>query len=157
MNIKFTVSLFVLILFSIIPFNKVHGQNMDKQNMAKILGKEAVIIESTGNSWQIKLKEVTILIIIDESADRMRMISPAALVKDLKKSDYPKLMEANYHSALDARYSINGDYVWSTYIHPLKALGDEELISAMYQVRNLVLTYGTSYSSTSLVFGAGGK
>jgi len=142
-----------LIAFLILASITLKAQDMTKQKMAKILGKETTILETSERSWQVRLDQITLVIIIDENANRMRVISPAAYTKDLKKKDYVTLLEANYHSALDAKYAIDGEYVWSTYVHPLKELSEEQFIDALYQVRNLVYTYGGSYTSTNLVFG----
>ncbi|MBW2687239.1 MAG: hypothetical protein JRE19_15185 [Deltaproteobacteria bacterium] len=64
---------------------------------------------------------------------------------------------ANFHSALDARYAISGEWLYSIYLHPLESLSDGELRSAVSQVVMLVKTYGTTYSSAGIVFGGGAE
>ena len=65
------------------------------------------------------------------------------------------MMQANFDSALDARYAIAQGLLWATYIHPLAPLQKNQLISGVGQVVNLALTYGTAYSSGGLSFNGG--
>ena len=44
--------------------------------------------------------------------------------------------------------------MWCVFIHPLKALSEEQVIDAMSQVYYGAMTFGTTYSSTDLVFPA---
>ena len=65
-------------------------------------------------------------------------------------------MEANFDRALDAKYAIANGVLWSVFAHPLKELTKEQTIDAFNQVRNLVYNYGSSYTSTDILFGGGG-
>ena len=73
----------------------------------------------------------------------------------LKEEDLKTMMEANFDRALDAKYALSNGVLWSVYAHPLKELQKEQLIDAIYQVKNLVNNYGTSYTSTDFIFGGG--
>ncbi len=64
-------------------------------------------------------------------------------------------MQANFDSALDARYCIAKDILWAVFIHPLSELSDEEFISGLAQTINLAATYGSTFSSGALVFQGG--
>ena len=66
-----------------------------------------------------------------------------------------RLMQANFDSALDARYAIAQGALWSTFIHPLSSINDEDFVSGLGQTVNLVLTYGSSFASGGVVFGGG--
>lgn len=99
---------------------------------------------------------VTMVLVIDERANRMRIVSPISELARLDPNTLEVLMQANYHSALDARYALSEGTVFAAYIHPLSELTDVQLQAAVIQVANLVLTFGTEYSSTGLVFGAPG-
>ncbi len=85
----------------------------------------------------------------------MRIMSPvvdnSALTPDLAV----RLMQANFDSALDARYAIAKGKLWSVFIHPLSPLTDKELKSGLHQVVTLVRSYGGSFSSGGLQFGGG--
>jgi hypothetical protein len=65
------------------------------------------------------------------------------------------LLQANFDSALDARYAIAQDTLWGTFIHPLSELSDEEFLVGLAQTVNVVTSYGTSYSSGMFIFGGG--
>ena len=66
-----------------------------------------------------------------------------------------RLLQANFDTALDARYSIAKNIVWSLYLHPLGSLDDAQFLAAIGQVVNLATSFGTTYSSGALTFGGG--
>ena len=66
-------------------------------------------------------------------------------------------MVSNFHLALDARYAIAKGVLYAAYIHPLKELTEQQLQSAVIQVSTLRLTFGTTYTSGALTFGADNK
>ena len=88
----------------------------------------------------------------DERANRMRFIVPVMPVGNAPKEFLLRLLKANFHSALDSRYAIANGLVWSTFLHPLKSLTDEQAAAALSQVIKLASTTGSSYSSSDLVF-----
>lgn len=105
--------------------------------------------------WRFFLHDYPATVITDEKADRMRIIVPVAKVEDIDASQLTRLMQANFDSALDARYSIAKGIVWSAYIHPLSVLSEHQFIDGLAQTVNLAATYGTTYSSGVLIFGGG--
>ena len=107
------------------------------------------------NNWQFNIEGYQVTILTDQRADRMRIIVPVESVDNIKAERLYRLMQANFDSALDARYSIAQDILWSAYIHPLAALDDEQFISGLGQVINLADSYGSSYSSGALIFQGG--
>ena len=58
-------------------------------------------------------------------------------------------------AVLDARYAVAQGMLWGTYIHPLSTLTDEEFLVGLGQTANVVLSYGTSYSSGVFMFNGG--
>ena len=111
--------------------------------------------QDNGRIWQLKVAEVTVLVVTDEAADRMRVIAPVREADGLEPDEVTRMMQANFDTALDARYAIAKGVVWSAFIHPLSALRKTQLISGVGQVVNLVRSYGTLYSSGGLIFGGG--
>ena len=98
----------------------------------------------------------TLMVITDEKANRMRIMMPiqsfdVSQPQDLKTAII--VLHANYDRALDARYAISDGLLWSAFIHPLSSLTEEDLASALDQVRTLRKNTGTSYSSGALQFG----
>ena len=65
------------------------------------------------------------------------------------------MMQANFDTALDARYAVAQGRVWGIFIHPLGALERAEFLSGLAQTVNLARTYGTLYSGGAQVFGGG--
>ncbi len=61
-------------------------------------------------------------------------------------------MEANFHSALDVKYAISNDIVWSIFVHPLAELSEDQVEDAINQIFFSVVTFGTTYTSTNLTF-----
>ncbi|NKC15049.1 MAG: hypothetical protein GKR94_23525 [Gammaproteobacteria bacterium] len=105
--------------------------------------------------WRFHIKEREVLLITDEQADRMRVIAVIDKAEALDQKHLFRLMQANFDTALDARYAIAKGYLWSAFIHPLSPLTDEQFISGVAQVVTLVVTYGSTYSSGAMSFGGG--
>jgi len=59
----------------------------------------------------------------------------------------------DFHSALDAKYSLYEGFVIGIYTHPLQELDEKQMVNAMQQVVNLSKNFGTSYTSTDVMFG----
>ncbi len=108
-----------------------------------------------GSSWQIKYRNMPIFVVADDDADRIRIMSPVSSAATLSEDHLVRLMQANFESALDARYAIAQGAVWSAYIHPLSVLDEREFFSGMGQTVSLVVTYGTTFSSGALAFTGG--
>ncbi|MEL7298368.1 MAG: hypothetical protein AAGJ86_11965 [Pseudomonadota bacterium] len=107
------------------------------------------------NSIAFSFADRDVLIIADPTADRMRVMTPVNAADALDPEELYRLLQANFDSALDARYAIANDMLWSTFIHPLATLSDEELLSGIGQTLNVADTFGTTYSSGAMVFGGG--
>lgn len=105
--------------------------------------------------WQFIIEQREVYVITDEKADRMRIISPVAELDTLKAAQMKRLLQANFDSALDARYAIAKELLWSAYLHPLTSLQDKQFLGAIGQVVNLATTFGSSYSSGALIFRGG--
>ena len=125
---------------------------MDNDNLEKILYVVGDTLAGQPGNWQMIVDEIPIFILTDEYHNRMRMVSPVKKAADLTDEEQQKCMEANFHSALDVRYAISDEVLWVAYIHPLQELTKEQAIDAISQVYHAVLTFGTTYSSTELVF-----
>jgi hypothetical protein len=128
---------------------------MTPQRMAEVftvLDPEAVI-EPNGMSFTIA--NVPVTVIMDPVADRMRILVPISSAEGLDDGALLRLMQANFDTALDARYAIANNRVWATYIHPLSPLETDQLISGVAQTVTLAQTFGDTYSSGAVMFGGG--
>jgi hypothetical protein len=109
----------------------------------------------TGNSWQFTLQERTMLVVTDTTAARMRIITPIALVEDLPEDAMQRLMQANFDTALDARYAVAQNLVWGAFIHPLDTLTTRDFAAGILQTVSLGETFGTTFSSGAISYGGG--
>jgi len=128
------------------------SQNMSNKDLEKIIYVVSDSLQGVTGNWQFLIEDKLFICVTDEKHNRMRIISPIIEEKKLSNTDKQKLLEANFHSALDARYAIANDYLWAVFIHPLKELSKDQVMDAISQVYTAVLTYGTTYNSTGLSF-----
>ena len=108
-----------------------------------------------GSTWYFNIIGLDAVLVFDIEADRMRVLIPIENTGDLSKGELLRLMQANFDSALDARYAIAQGQLWGAYIHPLSTLTDEEFLLGIGQTANVVASFGSSYSSGMFVFGGG--
>lgn len=108
-----------------------------------------------GPTWYFNVGGLDAILIYDIDADRMRVLIPINDADDLSPEELLRLMQANFDSALDARYAIAQGQLWGTFIHPLSALTDEEFLLGIGQTANIATSFGSSYSSGMFLFGGG--
>lgn len=129
----------------------------DKMNNSKL---EKILIEMgtvKGNEgyWELTVADRMMLVITDQFNNRMRIISPVVEKKDLKKGQWEDILEAQFDRALDVKYALWNDVLWSCFVHPLGELTEEQVKDAVSQVYYAAKNFGTSYVSTDLQFGGG--
>lgn len=129
------------------------AQDMSIKKMEKILKKEATIVEGQDGIWTVEIAQRPVMIVTDENANRMRIFSPIVERAELNEKALERMLEANFDSALDAKYSIWEGVVISVFTHPLKELSDGQFTDALKQVVRLTETFGTTFSSTDVIFG----
>ena len=112
------------------------------------------VVGQMGN-WQFLINKRDILVITDERHNRMRIMSPVTTQDRLNEAELTRLLEANFSSALDAKYALRDQTLWSVFTHPLGELSDEQFLDCVAQVANLANNFGQSYASGNLFFGAG--
>lgn len=108
-----------------------------------------------GNTWQFVFQERPIILVFDENADRMRMFTPIGPESALDADLMRRMLQANFDSALDARYAVANKLIWSVFIHPLSPLDQEQFASAIVQVLNVATSFGSSFSSGLFTYGGG--
>ena len=138
----------LLILISTFGFAQMNNTQLED-----ILAIESDSIIGLQGRWQLTYKEVPMLVITDEKNDRMRIMTPVVETSKLTKEVLSLCLEANYHSVLDAKYAIADAVLWSVYIHPLSPLTKSQVQSALSQVYYASQTFGTTFTSTGLIFG----
>ncbi len=110
---------------------------------------------SNGNQFQMTIEDVPILIVTDFRADRMRAMVPIRSISEMTGEEVMRVMQANFDTALDARYAIAQGRLWGVYIHPLSPLEKDQFISGLGQAVNLAKTYGSLYTGGAMSFGGG--
>lgn len=142
------ISVLLLFLFSSVAFS----QNMNNDILEELFNKVSDTVHGSKGRWQFNIEHVSFICLTDTNHNRMRIISPiveaSKLTEDLKNN----ALLANFHTVLDAKYAISDDVLWSVFIHPLKELTKEQVANAIEQVYFANVTFGSTYSSTSLVF-----
>ena len=128
---------------------------MTMQRMAEIIRAVDPNAEAAGNAIQFIIDDIPLVVIADPVADRMRAMVPIRAAEGLTAQELMRLMQANFDSALDARYAVAQGRLWGVYIHPLSPLEKDQLLSAFIQTINVARTYGQTYSGGATVFGGG--
>ncbi|MEM1351998.1 MAG: hypothetical protein AAGF27_06620 [Pseudomonadota bacterium] len=108
-----------------------------------------------GAAFRFTLQDIPVVVITDPRADRMRAMVPIRSAEGLDADELMRLMQANFDSALDARYAVAQGRLWGVYIHPLSPLEPAQFVSGLAQTVNVALTYGQTYSGGGTVFGGG--
>jgi len=126
---------------------------MDQQGMERYVAGRSEVLQHEPGYLLFKFSQVSMAVISDAEHDRMRIIAPVVSYDELDEAAKDAVMEANFRSALDARYAVSNGVLYAAFIHPMVALSEQQLQAAIDQVANLVHTYGSSYSSGQLVYG----
>lgn len=108
-----------------------------------------------GPGFSFTIDDVPVLIVTDVAANRMRAMVPIRSADTMTADEMQRVMQANFDSALDARYAIAQERLWGVFIHPFKELERDQLISGIAQTVNIAKTYGSLYSGGATQFGGG--
>ena len=125
---------------------------MNNHRLDTLIREHGNVDEGQLGHWRFEYQDRSLLVMSDEMHNRMRIITPVAEVNDLGDQIWLLVLTANFDRALVARYAINGDYLWSAYIHPLQELTDDQFLDGLRQVVTLADNFGTSFSSGDLMF-----
>lgn len=128
------------------------SQNMTNGKMGTIFEQMADSIQGKNGQWQFKINDVFFVCVTDSTHNRMRIMSPIAEESRLDETLLRASLIANFHTALDVKYAISDDILWAVFIHPLKELTKQQVLDAISQTYYANINFGTSFSSTSLVF-----
>jgi hypothetical protein len=125
---------------------------MTTQAMGKLLESYLTELEGQPGFWRGSRGETPVFVFSDDAHDRMRIMAPIGVVEELDPELLHVLLQANYDRALDARYAMRGNELWSVVVHPLATLATDDLPSLFDQVVLLVKNTGSTFASTELVF-----
>ncbi|MEM1059156.1 MAG: hypothetical protein AAGK14_07895 [Verrucomicrobiota bacterium] len=125
---------------------------MTEARLQAILGDLATEYQADGNVLQFTFRGTDLTCISDQRANRMRILAPIMPASELEPGQLEAMLQANFHTALDARYAMSNGLVYALFLHPLDSLTEDDVKLAAFQVANLALTFGTDYSGGTLVF-----
>jgi hypothetical protein len=111
--------------------------------------------QTDGSRFQFVIDDIPVLVITDIGADRMRALVPIRSAEGMSPEEVMRVMQANFDTALDARYAVAQGRLWGTYIHPLSPLEKDQFISGIAQTVNIAKTYGSLFSGGAMSFGGG--
>ncbi len=112
-------------------------------------------VSPEGGGISFTIEDVPVLVFADPAMNRMRAMVPIRRVEGMTQDELARAMQANFDTALDARYAIARGQLWAVFIHPLRELERDQLISGIGQTVNIALTYGTLYHGGAAQFGGG--
>lgn len=138
------------------PKAAVEG-TMTTKRMGEIIKRLDPKAKATSNAsaWQFHVEEVPVVVVTDAGNNRMRVMIALKKADTMSAEELLRLSQANFDTALDARYAIAKGLLWATFIHPLSELHDRQFITGIGQTVNAAKSYGTTYSSGVLSFGGG--
>ena len=142
---------FCLFLFP----SKHFSQGTNNTQLDSLISMVGDSIQGIEGMWQFQFKGRHLWVITDEDHNRMRIISPIALIEDLEKEHIMNAMTANFHTALDVKYAISEELMWAVFIHPLQELQHHQFVDAILQVFLAAENFGSTYASTELIFPGG--
>lgn len=143
---------YIIILFLSLGSIFTFSQEMTVTKLGNIIEQVSDNVVSNKSRWNFTINDIPFMVIADSTHNRMRIISPIAEVSKLSEELKTASLMANFHTALDIKYAISDDVLWAAFIHPLKELSEEQVIGAVSQVYYGHVNFGTTFSSTSLVF-----
>jgi hypothetical protein len=141
-------------ILALLFFVSSSNAQFNNDSLEKLLKIKVDSLSGQSGRWQAIYNDTPLIILTDEQNNRMRIISPIIETASLDKGLLLDTLTANFHSALDVKYAISNGILWSVFVHPLDILTDQELTSSINQVSAAAITFGTTFSSTPLLFGA---
>lgn len=106
-------------------------------------------------AFSLSIDDIPVLIVTDVRANRMRAMVPIRSAETMTAEEMQRVMQANFDSALDARYAVARGQLWGVFLHPFKELERDQFISGVAQTVNVAKTYGSLFSSGAGQFGTG--
>lgn len=114
---------------------------MTLANLRGILKETVENLKGESGQWRFTYAGVEMALLTSLPHDRMRIVAPIGPEVQLTDQQRKRMLEANFHSALDVRYATSNGLVYAAYIHPLSPLHHEEIQSALRQAAELVKTF----------------
>lgn len=143
---------FLLVVLFVFSYQSSQSQTMSNQELGTIISVVSDNITGNTGRWQFNIKDTVLICLTDSTNNRMRIMSPVMESYKLTEELKTLSLSANFHTALDVKYAISDNVLWSVFTHPLKELSKDQVIDAISQVYYANVNFGSSFASTSLVF-----
>ena len=110
-------------------------------------------IRGEAGRWAVHVDdEIEVYIVADDETDRMRIMVPIARVDRTEVDLLWVLLLSNYDRALDAKYAIYEDLIWSTWSRRLSWSDAVEVEAAIQDVIRLARNTGTTFATGDVVY-----
>lgn len=126
---------------------------MNQTTLGALLPSLLADLEGGDGVWRATRAEVPVYVLCDEEHNRIRAMAPIGELRTLDADFLALLLRANFDRALDAKFTLRENEVWSLFVHPLSTLVSDDLGLFLDQVVALARNTGTTYASTDLIFG----
>jgi hypothetical protein len=154
MTMMISFKSFGMLLSSTLMLTVSSAEKTNNALFGAVLEKECDALTGGRGSWDCTVGERTLMILTDESHNRMRIMTSIAQADDLSQETLRTLLEANFDRALDSKYALTHDgQLMSLFMHPLAELDLDQVPAMLQQVKTLADNYGTTYASSGLSFG----
>lgn len=107
-------------------------------------------VRPPSETWSFRTGPFSVLIQTQEDADRLRIVAFISDAADLDRDHLRRLLEANAHSTLDARYALVEGRLVSAFLHPLRETSHAQFVLGLYQTLHCAETCGSSFSGGTL-------
>jgi hypothetical protein len=126
---------------------------MNRNTLGALLPSLLTDLDGREGFWRGMRDDVPVYVLCDEEHNRMRVMAPIGELRELDPEFLALLLRSNFDRALDAKFTLRGNELWSLFVHPLSTLASDDLGLFLDQVVTLARNTGTTYASTELVFG----
>ena len=127
---------------------------MTVEELAELLTQATDDFRRSPTHWQFIHEGIPMACLTDLGYDRMRFIAPITELSAIDDATKDAVLEANFHTALDARYGTSNGLLFAAFLHPLSSLEGPLARSALDQVASLVHTFGSHFTSGAIEFTA---
>jgi hypothetical protein len=125
---------------------------MTVDELAELLNQTTDDFRRSATHWQFIHEGIPMACLTDLGYDRMRFIAPITELSQIDDATKDAVLEANFHTALDARYGTSNGLLFAAFLHPLSSLEGALARSALDQVASLVHTFGSHFTSGAIEF-----
>lgn len=126
--------------------------HMSCAQLARTLEDIVPNVEGGDGTWMATVDGLSVFVLADERADRIRVMTPIARADHGDHDLYLVLLSANFDRALEAHYAVHDGVVWCLFVHALGELTGQELRRAVNGVVTLARNTGTTFASGEIRF-----